>query len=317
MRRALSSLALNDYSQWASFDRETFAAWANKALGPAVTEYLLEPMLHGFYFQEPEETSAALALVLLAFGFRRQRTLALRGGMGTLPEAMAARLDVVLDSPVVALESASNSVTVSTGTARMSADYVVLALPAPQARRLYSSSDETTRRLLATRYSSNINVAFMTDEQYRLPAELKPVYGLLVPRSERGIVAGIGIETNKSPVCAPRGELLNVMLSNTASGAMLVLDDGAIVDRVTEEAEGLFPGLAAHSESTRVYRWKDAEPYSPIGRAGDVLQYRSALGALERVVLAGDYMSMPFTEGAAESGRWAARRISGGCAGVD
>ena len=42
IRRALSSRALNDYSQWASFDHESVSAWANRTLNPAVTEYLLQ-----------------------------------------------------------------------------------------------------------------------------------------------------------------------------------------------------------------------------------------------------------------------------------
>jgi oxygen-dependent protoporphyrinogen oxidase len=104
LRSWLKRLPLNDYSQWSGFDLESVASWANRRAVPSAVEYLFEPMLHSFYFQEPEETSVALGLALLGFGLRGARTLALLGGMGTLPERIAARLDVTLDSRVRSME---------------------------------------------------------------------------------------------------------------------------------------------------------------------------------------------------------------------
>jgi oxygen-dependent protoporphyrinogen oxidase len=78
MRHPLKTLPLNDYSQWSSFDNESASSWSNRAMDSSVTEYLIEPMLQGFYFQEPEETSLSLSLAVLAFGFRRGRILTLR-----------------------------------------------------------------------------------------------------------------------------------------------------------------------------------------------------------------------------------------------
>jgi len=309
MRRSLNSLPLNDYSKWSSFDTESVSSWANRAMDSSVTEYLIEPMLHGFYFQEPEETSLSLALAVLAFGFRRGRTLTLSGGIGTLPEAIAARLDVVLDSPVSSLECSNDSVTITTGALRMKADFVVLAIPAADAQRLYSSDDDITRRLMATRYSANINIAVMTQDSFRLPDSLRDVYGLFIPRIERRSIAAIGIESNKNRDCAPQGQLLNLLLSNTASASMMSMTDDAIVQTVAPEAEKYFPGLSTQIATTRIYRWKHAEPYSHVGRAKALLHYRNGRALDQRVLLAGDYMSMPFTEGAAESGKWAAEQI--------
>jgi protoporphyrinogen/coproporphyrinogen III oxidase len=310
LRKSLKSLPLNDYSQWSSFDTESASSWTNRMIDPSVTEYLIEPMLQGFYFQEPEETSLSLSMVIMAFGYRRGRILSLSGGIGKLPEAIASRLDVVLDSPVTSIESGIDSVTITTGTSRMKADYMILTIPATDARRLYSSDDETTRRLMATPYSANINIAVMTNDGFHLPDSLRDLYGLLIPRSERLSIACIGIESNKNRDCAPQGQLLNIMLSHTASTSKMSMTDDAIVQSVVPEAEKYFPGLSAHISMIRIYRWKHAEPYSHVGRAKDLLLYRkNGLLSNQRVLLAGDYMSMPFTEGAAESGRWAAEQI--------
>jgi oxygen-dependent protoporphyrinogen oxidase len=58
-----------------------------------------------------------------------------------------------------------------------------------------------------------------------------------------------------------------------------------------------------------VYRWLNAEPKSPVGRSRKINDYRESITKINKVILAGDYMGMPFTEGAAETGLWAASSI--------
>lgn len=311
LREPLRCLPLNDYSKWAAFDNETVSSWTNRAVDQSVTDYLYEPMLQGFYFQAPEDTSLSLGLALTAFGFRRGRILTCTGGIGSLAEAMASRLDVAINSPVSSVEIAADSVVVATTSSSMQADHVILAVPATEARRLYTSGDDLSLRLMATSYSANLNIAFMTDDGFSVPANLSDVYGLLVPRLEREYIASIGIETNKNRDRAPHGQLLNIMLSNTASQTMMSLPDDVVVRTVTPEAERFLPGISGHIEATRIYRWPQAEPYSHVGRATDLRQYREDVcSSLPRVLLAGDYMSMPYAEGAAESGKWAADQIA-------
>ena len=310
LRRPLRFLALNDYSQWSAFDHEPVSSWANRETDPSVTEYLFEPMLHGFYYQDPEETSLALALALLAFGFRRGRTLALSGGIGSLPDAIASRLNVVVNSPALSLEQDAGLPTVTTATSRMQADFVIVAIPATGAQHVYSESDEVTQRLLATQYSTTVNVAVLTKEGFSLPDALKDVYGLLIPRMERDNIVAVGIESNKNRDCVGQGQLLNIMLSCTASKSMTSMTDEALVQAVVREAEKFFPGLSTQIAMSRIYRWEQAMPYSHVGRAKDLVHYRKDCRPSEqRVLLAGDYMSMPYTEGAAESGKWAAEQI--------
>jgi oxygen-dependent protoporphyrinogen oxidase len=310
MRKPLTSLPLNDYSQWASFDTETAAAWTSRNVGPSITEYIVEPMLQGSYFQEPEDTSLSLSQILSAFGFRRSRTLTIEGGIGRLPEMLASRLDVMLNSPVASLRMGKDSVTVVTDQSRLEANHVVLAVPATEARCIFVDVDELEQRLMATRYSANINIAVMTDDRFHLPERLTTVYGLLIPRRERACITAIGIESNKSRDRAPHGQLLNIMLSGASSAAMLALPDEEVLKAAMPEAERYLPELSKHIASTMLYRWTHAEPYSHVGRATDLRRYREqALYSNKRVLLAGDYMNTPYTEGAAETGQWAANQI--------
>jgi len=314
MRKPLTSLPLNDYSQWASFDTETAAAWTNRVVAPSVTEYVTEPMLQGFYFQDPEDTSLALSLILSAFGFRRSRTLTIEGGIGRLPAMLASRLDVTLNLPVTSLQTEKDSVVVVTDISHLKADHVVLAIPATEARRIYVDADELERRLMATHYSANISIAIVTDGHFQLPAELSTVYGLLIPRRERACIAAIGIESNKSRDRSPGGQLLNVMLCGKSSEAMLSLPDNEVLKAAIPEAENYLPELSEHIVSTAICRWPQAEPFSRLGRASDLRRYRDpSRHSRARVLLAGDYMNTPYTEGAAESGRWAAHQIMSRC----
>jgi oxygen-dependent protoporphyrinogen oxidase len=310
LRSALATLPLNDYSRWSGFDRETVSSWANHTVGPTVLEYLIEPMLHGFYFQEPEETSLALGLMLLAFGSRQARTLALAGGLGSLPAAMAARLDVTLHSPVRSIVCSADSVVLTTDNSHFEAEHVILAIPAPQAKQLFLSGDKAANRLVTTPYSATIHIALVTASGFRLPHALKDVYGILVPRRERRHIAAICIEANKNKESAQGGQLLSLLLGHDSALALMTLPDDEIVAAAAVDAERFVSGLATQIAATRLYRWKHAEPCSQTGRARDIAEYRENGNALgRRVWLAGDYMSMPFTEGAAESGKWAADAI--------
>ena len=305
--------ALNDYSQWAGCDTESAATWGRRVLGPSATDYLLEPVLEGFYFQEIEATSRALAEVVCGFfNARRGRSLSLAGGLGRLPEALAAMLDVAVSTPVLALEHDGERVVVVTKTARFEADHVILATTASVAGRLHRRADDVEQALLATGYSANLNVAVMTRPDFRLLRGVEKMYGVLIPRRERRHVAAIGIEANKSRDRAAQGHLFNLMLSGRSSREILAWPEPEIVHSILPELERLLPGVTAAVAATHVYRWEEAEPLSPVGRARNLRQYRAdvAAAACPRVLLAGDYLSMPFTEGAAESGRWAAQAIA-------
>jgi oxygen-dependent protoporphyrinogen oxidase len=192
----------------------------------------------------------------------------------------------------------------------MEAEYAILATPASEAKRLYLTDDDVATRLMAVSYSASICIAIVTGSGFRLPLALREVYGLLIPRRERRHIAAICIEGNKNRACAPGGQLLNILLCHASATAMMALPDDEVVTFALKEADEYLPGLSTRIATARLYRWRQAEPLSHVGRARDIAQYRQDERSLQRRVwLAGDYMSMPFTEGAAEAGKWAAGEI--------
>lgn len=311
LSRKQKALSLSDYSQWVAFDTESASAWSNREIDTDITEYLYDPMLQGFYFQTPEETSKALAVVLTAFGIRRAKTLSLKAGLGSLPEVLAQGLAIRPNTMVHSIECMDGKALVHTASETLVAEHVIVAVPAPVAKKLISHpSDDGMQSLLATPYRASINVACVTDENFKLPKNLKNVYGLFIPRKERTAVAAVGIENNKNRAGDGVGNLLNIMLSHSAATEQMHASDAVIVEFAMQSVRDYFPALPAHIKQSRVYRWPVAEPLSPVGRAATLHAYRHRCGhQVPAILLAGDYMSMPFTEGAAESGYWAASMV--------
>ena len=307
--RRAKQLSLNDYAAWHAWDDKTTSDWVSRRFGTDVLEYIFEPMLEGFYFQSPETTSRALALLVWSFGARSCQIQAMRLGMGSLPEALASSLDVRLSTPALALQCSDAGVRVDTAQGSMLADHVILATTASVARHLYQTDCPLTQALLATSYSATINIGLAIPggiEGSNVPAG---VYGLLIPRRERKVIAAVGIESRKSPDLVPGGELLNVMLDGMAGQRLIDASEDSILAEVLPELEAYFPNASKRLAFAHFCRWHEAEPRSPVGRCGAIGAYRRACSPSQKVVLAGDYLSIPTTEGAAQSGKWAAELL--------
>ncbi len=311
MRRC-RHLPLGDYAAWRAWDDRDAAAWVGERFGAEALEYIVEPMLQGFYFQAPEGASRALPLLLWSFGARGCKTAALGAGMGALTEALALGLDVRLSTPAVAMDVRFDGVCVETPGGSLHADHAVLATTASVARRLFATDCAPTQTLLTTRYSSTINIGIAVPDGIDDCAVPKAVYGLMIPRRERGVIAAVGIESRKSPELAPRGELLNVMLDGAAGARLIEASEEAVLAEALPELERYFPGVGERMAFAHFCRWREAEPHSPVGRARAIENYRAAWTPERRVALAGDYMSVPTTDGAAQSGLWAANRLLAG-----
>ncbi len=308
-------LPLNDYAGWLPLDQEDAAHALTERFGADALEYLFEPMLEGFYFQPPEGTALALPAMVWSFGARGKSVSALQGGLGVLPETMAERLDVRLSSPAIAIECGTAGVQVATATETFHADFAVLATTAGVARTLWSPANEGAARLLGTRYSTTLNISLGIPDGIPSGVSIEDIYGVLIPRRERKVIATFAFQSRKCPHHSERGELLNVMLDGAAGARLIDASESDVLAEVIPELERYLPGVASRIGFVHLHRWAEAEPCSPPGRATHLQAYRESWRADRRVILAGDYMGIPCTEGAAESGRWAAARIAGVLAG--
>ncbi|WP_309406017.1 protoporphyrinogen/coproporphyrinogen oxidase [Cupriavidus basilensis] len=311
--RALRTLPLDDLGQWARYDTGSASEWLGQRGCREALAYVTEPLLQGFYFLTPESSSAALMLMASGFGWRRCANTSLAGGMQSLPRALARTLQVETGRRVASIRQQDTGVVVSGAGFEATADYVVCALPAPYARQAWTGGDTLERRLLATPYSRTINLSLLTRPGFHVPAALAGVYGVLVPRAERRYVAALALDAGKRPLARAaggHGQVIQVMLEDRAAADRLGASDAQILADVLPEVEHYLPGISRQLQDCLVTRWAQAMPTVPVGRAADVLAYRSrAPASRQRVFLAGDYVNAPFTDAAAATGLWAAQAI--------
>ncbi|QOT79827.1 protoporphyrinogen/coproporphyrinogen oxidase [Cupriavidus basilensis] len=311
--RALRTLPLDDLGQWARYDAGSASEWLGQRGCREALAYVTEPLLQGFYFLTPESSSAALMLMASGFGWRRCANTSLAGGMQSLPRALARTLKVETGRRVASIRQQDTGVVVSGAGFEATADYVVCALPAPVARQAWTGGDALERRLLATPYSRTINLSLLTRPGFHAPPALAGVYGVLVPRAERRYVAALALDAGKRQLARPaggHGQVIQVMLEDRAAADRLGASDAQILADVLPEVEHYLPGISRQLQDCLVTRWAQAMPTVPVGRAADVLAYRSrAPASRQRVFLAGDYVNAPFTDAAAATGLWAAQAI--------
>ncbi len=305
------SLPMNDYTAWKKFDDEDTETWSNSYFGQEVTDYLLEPILGGLFFQSPRDVSKAFALSMLStFLYQRMKgPYTLKGGIAVLSECLASQLDVRLNTPVTAMSMGNSGIELETGQGLFQADRVILAAPAPVTKVLYHSPSNIEQTLLDTPYSSTVAVAIAMNDSFHLDPRIADIYGFLLPKKEQDIVGSILNAAAKDKLHPADRHLFVVFLSGDAGKKMIDWNEEDILANVLKEMEKYFPGIPKGIRFTRIYRWKDAIALSPVGRSRNIAKYRERFDQVSKVYLAGDYMGMPFTEGAAETGKWAAEAL--------
>ena len=308
LQKKIHNLPVNDYSAWAPFDSEDTQQWGKTFYTQGVLDYFLEPMLEAFYFQSPEQTSKALPIALTKFTLEKTKTMTLRGGIELLAREIAKKLDIRFGATVQNVAIKKDEVEVRTAKTRFVAKKVVIATPAPITKTLYTPQNSYEKALINTPYSSTITLAIALKSRLK-QKEIDRIYGIWIPKKERKIISAVTIERYKSEDRATHGELLNIMLSGEAGKAMVEMEEKQVVSKILEELELYIPDIANKITLTKLFRWRHAEPLSPIGRAENIRKYREHIAKNTSVYLVGDYMSMPFTEGAAESGLWAALNV--------
>ena len=99
------------------------------------------------------------------------------------------------------------------------------------------------------------------------------------------------------------------MLSGEAGKDMIKMDEKDIISKVVKELEYYIPHILDNVNFNKLFRWEYAEPLSQVDRAKNIKEYRENFDENCLIYLAGDYMSMPFSEGGAESAIWITNKI--------
>lgn len=292
------------YASFAEFDDEGAVAWCDRVLGAAAASAVFDPSVHGFYFHPLAGSSRALLHALLAF--HGAQALAVPTGWDSLPRAMASGLSVQTGVAVDSVEAVTDGVRVHANGECLHADAAVLAVPSPIGRALLQSPTPQECALLRTGYASAIHVALGLAAGWPLPAEWRDVHGLLL--GSGSLVASLVVEQSRVACAAP--EVITLMLGDTTARRFEACPDATVLQEVLAWLRARWPTLPQGVTAHRIHRWPLAEPLSPPGRARAVQAYRDTLPAGSRIVLCGDGTGLPWTDGAVDSGLWAAARLA-------
>ncbi|MDN4171442.1 protoporphyrinogen oxidase [Nocardioides sp. SOB77] len=285
----------------------------DRRFGPEVTDRLVEPLLGGVYAGRAREISARAAVPQLVAYAARGSLLeqaaavpttydapvfaGIPGGMGRLPEALAARLPVRLGVTVRALERRPDggfALTCGPTTAPelVEADAVVLATPAaPTARLLGTVAPAAAAELAAVETASVVVVTLA----YRV-ADAAPVVdagssGFLVPPVEGRRVKASTFSFAKWDWVHAAGAREGLVHLRTSLGrhgdevALQATDEELVAWSLADLADAT--GLAAAPVDVHVQRWGGGLPQYALGHLDRVARVRSALDAVPGLAVCG------------------------------
>lgn len=259
--------------------------------GREVVDTLVEPLLGGVYAGRTDRLSAAAALppvwaaaqghrsLLTGLREHRRRTAAadgpvfrtVRGGLSRLTGRLAEQLGgrVRTGEPVRRLRRVGARWSVETGEGTLTADDVVLAVPARAAAALLVEVlPDVARELAAIRTASVATIALAYERGGG--ADLPDGSGVLVPPGEGRLVKAITFASRKWPhhadgdVLLLRASVGRIPAAGRTSDPNLDLDGATLADRVDAEVRWA-TGLPRPAVARTVRRWPDALPQYDVG----------------------------------------------------
>ena len=287
---------------------ETVAALVERHYGREMVERLADPLLSGVYGGQANELSVRAVLPRFAdmeakygslgramIATRKKTTQnqnpifsSLRGGMSTLVEAVAARLNperLRTSIPITEIQRREYGWLVNTAAGGSSFDAVILATPTPAAAALIRhSAPELSQELAEIRYSSSVTVGLVYDDTVQLPEG----FGFLVPRTENKRMLACTFVHNKFPHRAPENRtLLRCFLGGSQDEAALTLSNDEILETVRRELDEIL-NLTAEPLAARVYKWPSSMAQYQVGHLDRLERIRNLLQETPRLTLAGN-----------------------------
>ncbi|MHB8691764.1 MAG: protoporphyrinogen/coproporphyrinogen oxidase [Solirubrobacteraceae bacterium] len=308
MRRVLS---YEDLSLAAAFDTETPRAYATRVgLGDELYDYLIEPTVRGGA-GVPGDVISVVEFFFLWQKVLGTKLFAFRDGYSSLPERLAAGIDVRLSCNVREVVEDGGKVTVTldgpNGLETHEGAGAVVSSMGNLVPEIVPQLPESRKEFLrALNYTHCINVNFALSE----PPAIESAF-IVVPRPEAPDLFAAILEHNKAPDRTPPGKgLVTLYGMNDWSARHMDADDETVIaDILRDGGEKIVPGISDTIEFARVNRWYpilvDRHPglYRALGR------FHAARDRRSRIHLAGSYNSSGNLNTAAAAGERAAREL--------
>ncbi|RLV55319.1 protoporphyrinogen oxidase [Aeromicrobium phragmitis] len=284
-------------------------AFVAERVGRDVVDRLVEPLLGGVYAGHADRLSlraaapmiAALGPDPVAAAVQRRASgralpgpllAGLSGGVGTLPLALAERLEVRLNSTVRAMSRDGGGWTLVVGPTtqarRERFDAVVLAVPAPAASRLLAETAPRAAFTLAgIDYASMALVTFVLEG-----ADLPSGSGFLVPPIDVAAIKAATFATNKwAWLAESAGDAAVVRTSLGRAGDTTALqrpDDELVATALADLRRAVEPvGEVGQVVARRVQRWGGGLPQYDVGHLDAVDAIEADVDPISGLALCG------------------------------
>ena len=327
---------------------ESVAALVKRHFGQEAVDRLADPLLSGIYGGDATQLSAQTVLPRLVemetkYGsltrgmlaaHRKMRAMtksssktqnsgtaiftALRGGMGELVDAIAARLDtasVRTATPVSGIEKTAQGWRVKTGGVSEEFDALIVAASAWIAGELLTPVDaELGTELGGIPYSSSITVNLVYDE-----AKIGPLpegFGFLVPAVEGRAMLACTFAHRKFLGRTPPGKVVfRAFLGGMKRVDLLDESDEALVEVVRREMREILGaktiGAEVEPEFAQVTRWRRAMAQYAVGHKARMQRVNARVAALPGLRLVGNAYDGIGVPDCIRLGRRAARELAG------
>ena len=273
--------------------------------GQEAVDYLAEPLLSGVYGGDPERMSVGAVLprflqMEAKYGSLVRGVLAglgkggpggplfqtLKGGLGSLVDALAARLRIT-QARVETIERTEHGFRLRANGNWMEADQVILASPAWAASSLVAGLDSRLSELLAAiDYSSSLTLSLV----YRA-ADFdgrRAGFGFLIPKIERERLAACTFVGTKFSHRVPDDRIvLRCFLGGIGDPEILKEGDETVVQITREELRRTL-GLTAAPVSHVIARWPRSMAQYNLGHIQRVAEIRQRVKEIAGLHLAGN-----------------------------
>lgn len=299
--------------------------------GREVADALIDGYNATYEFHSAKDMSVTGLIALFGLMLKDKEGFAMwhtaGGEMQVLPNALAKKLKVKLNTPIISIKSSSFGVILrSNATKNLTRsfaqaqddgtndtfDAVVLATTADVAKKIYSNPTVEQKKLLdSVHYSCTITLSF------RVPLEcVKDLAIITVPNIESEIISSYSNESNKGTVVGGQ-TLVNVWVWDSYAPELLIKSDQEIFEIVEKELRRVCPLLESatitphdlerlpvsmpkyeHGYITQVAEfWNTGQAPHATGQGGN------------NVWLCGDYLNAPWIEGSVRCGQKVAKAI--------
>lgn len=281
-------------------------------LGDEITDKLVEPLLGGVYAGRADALSLQATVPALAAELRTGGSLvraaqaiiaratpgegpvfkSLPGGLGTLPQALAAsgRFEVRSGVTVRAITRTGSGFSLECGAVpaafEVPASAVVVAAPAAKAARLLPGVAPAAATELAGVQSASVAIITLA---YPAGTALPPGSGLLVAARERLAVKGVTVSSQKWPLDDGGLRLLRASVGRVGDELVLQREDAELVTLVRRELRDVV-GVHAEPIDSLVTRWGGGLPQYAVGHRDRVARIRRAVDDVPGLAVCGAYL---------------------------